>query len=184
MINLRKFDIEYTIATLFGLLGFVLSFIIGLLAGNDVGVVMARAILFAFVFSIISYISMFTVKKYIPEIYEIINSKKSSEQNEDLAISPEEVMDSSVSLEEGADTSIPPEESAPIPKQTKKDVSEEELTTIDTSDMKISDSHLDISQETRGIDGQVTVSKGKKNIKYEPKLMAKAVRSMMKRDER
>lgn len=78
------------ILTVFGIFGFVLSFITGLIGGVSFGVIFLRALLFAVLFDGISLLIMFLIDTFIPELVTM-----------DLASDDSEIPEAEENLSEG-----------------------------------------------------------------------------------
>ena len=178
MLNIKEIDIEYKSGVLFGTIALILSFFTSLMAGNEIGLVVTRSMIFAFAFSILGYVNVYILKKYVPEIYELMNSIKSIKQSEDISLSPEQE-------EKGDELPIHNKVDSEPMEPKKSDLGdnydfEDKSTSIEESSVIHSDSYLDIGEVDKH--GE-QIRKEEKYIRYEPKIIAKAVRTMMKRDE-
>lgn len=177
MINFKSLDIEYITGLIFGVLGFVLSILIGFISGNNFVFIVVRSLIIAVIFSLIGYACLIIIKKFVPEIYHVftsINENQEIDINKDIS----DVAEHESSIEN-------------IPEASAADINSE-------SDLKIPDMDLenqfntlekDKSEESQvNADGRdsAVISKNissEKNIRYEPKIAAQAIRTMMKRDE-
>ncbi len=79
MINLKNINKEYLISAGFGFFGLILSLLAGIFSGNKLFIIFFRAITTAILFSILGFICLFIIKKFVPEIYQIINSINNNE---------------------------------------------------------------------------------------------------------
>jgi hypothetical protein len=180
MISLNKINLEYKSTALFGFTALLLSFIIGLIAGVRWNVVLLRSFLLAIVFAFIGFGICFILRKYVPEIYELISS---------LAALP--------GVREEGETAIPAgREPAPVEsgETGELDIGEEGVRTEApvTADFKELDKEgLSHFSTMPGGAGSINTKSGKlgrhileseKLAKYEPKIMAQAVRTRMSKD--
>jgi hypothetical protein len=186
MKNLNDTNKEYLISAGIGLIGLVLSFFIGILSGNSVFTVILRAFITLVILSLIGYGCIFVIKKYVPEIYEAVNSLKINEnpeiniENPDVkAESKEENKDIEKTEKINPEESISelPDEAAAVSREDTK--LEREFTEIERQPDDYSSS---ISSDDIPHKKSEDFFKDRK-IKYEPKIAAQAIRTMMKRDE-
>ena len=177
MININEFDIGYKSAILFGLASLFFSFLIGVISGNEVSVIIVRSLLFMIGFSFLGFISVYIIKKYVPEFYDVLllNQSNSDVENRDIAL--EESSEDDKKADSLSD-SITMEENDVKPQNIEIPDIDDELTSFKGSAVKGAD--LDKSNS-----GKIPVdimTQFNEKIKYEPKIMAQAVRTMMKRD--
>ncbi|MBN2402535.1 MAG: hypothetical protein JXN64_09045 [Spirochaetes bacterium] len=181
MITLKNINIEYLAAMGFGLTGLVLSLFAGFFSGNSISVILFRAFITAIILSIVGFICLFIIKKFVPEIYQIINSIFN---NESADINVDSSNEKSYEKAEGDNLGNMSSDTAEFSEinenlaanRTDTDL-ESQFNTIDKID---SSSSLNADMTP----GAVSHSGFKDNkIKYEPKIAAQAIRTMMKRDE-
>jgi len=174
------FDVKFS--AVMGFIAMILSFFTGIIAGNSPGQVLLRTAVLTIVFLAIGYLAMFIIRRYVPEIYEYLSSSlpgnrdRMSGDLKDIPGSisletPGEEIEGSAAANEGSGTGI---------KKPEK-LDEEEL----------SGGFVPFKDNT--FDTYSTVKPGKadlgkhlleeKRIKYEPKIMAEAIRTMMSRDK-
>lgn len=171
MIDIKKISIEYKIAAVFGAVSFVISFLTGILAGNPAGAVIAKSLILTVVFTGIGYVSIFVLKRYVPEVYDIFSSGVLNQDD-----------DGSVDI---------PDEGAEVVTEPEAGVAGENLDITDKSDEMPEPEKLnrdDKETELHDISNEhVTTEEAKekeKIFKYEPEIAAQAIRTMMKRDEK
>jgi hypothetical protein len=179
MISIDKITIEYKSTALFGITALLLSFIIGIIAGVTWNIVILRSFVLAVVFAAIGYGTCLIFKRFVPELYQILASttlaSNGQGSHEDATAVPdhEAAQDASIGVDE-LDMSRA-EEHAGAPAETFKELDKEDLDRYSSS----------------GGAGGVNTGAGKlgkhilekeKLAKYEPKIMAQAVRTMMSRD--
>ncbi len=173
MFKISEINIDYKISALFGFCALILSFLISVFAGNSILFTLLRTIIFTAIFSAIGYASLFIIKKYVPEVYEIFTSGYTmmNKDNNDSVNIESETSDLKEEEIDYADNGAAEEEV----------VIDKESETLSDIDIKDSDTNLqDIEPGNNKLDFS---EKKKDNFKYEPKIAAQAVRTMMNRDE-
>ncbi|MDY6934239.1 MAG: hypothetical protein SVZ03_08460 [Spirochaetota bacterium] len=171
MISLKELNIEYIFGVLFGVIGLVLSFLIGLFAGNAIGTVFFRSIIFTITFCIIGYVNLIIVKKYVPEIYEALNIMKSSKENENIDF-PSGSEDKGMTDEFLQEVDASSQDAETL-------IADDEALSLKEPTVTPTETFLDLGG--KGESAQADMND--KNIRYEPKIMAQAIRTMMKRDD-
>ena len=162
MVKIKELNIEYISSALLAVIALFLSFSIGFLSGNSYSVVFYRVVAFVIVFGILGYVNMYIIKRYVPEVYEKLNSLKSIENDE--------VPD--LSLEQGGDSggqSLDEIDSLP------DDPRNSDLAGAEKTDESL---NLDDSEPSSNVE-----QKKDERVRFEPKIMAQAVRSMMNKNE-
>jgi hypothetical protein len=173
MLKLEGLGIETKAGLLFGVTGFVLSFITGFVSGVSFSVVIIRSVITVLVFSGIGFAVLMILKKFVPEMYEILASSGNSEEAavHEPDLNRSERYSDNNGLSESLDDETPSSEFREM-----DDQSYERLTSV----------------EDQGLNSELNVSEGKmgKHIimqdefnGYEPKLIADAVRTMMSKDK-
>ncbi len=177
MINIGEINIEYKITILFGLGAMVLSFLIGLLAGNAILLVILRTLIFTCAFSAIGFAGLYVIKKYVPEMYEIFDSNYTG-QGKSYSSVEENNEDVDMNMQE--ESALESKDEIDDTKNETDDMNEGPVTT-ERVDISESDIHLkEIENENNRLDFSGNT---KQNLKYEPKIAAQAIRTMMKRDD-
>ena len=166
---LESFKLEYKSSAIFGVFAFIVTLIAGISGGLDVSVIIIRILLAIPFFAAIGYGVIYVLKIYVPEIYELLNSiigMRSEGEPEEMEVEsrPEGEMPES----------LPGEPAAEFRETRETDY--EHIESPMTSDM---DASLNPSQGKLGKHIVVNEKFGK----YEPKIMAQAVRTMMRKDE-
>ncbi len=173
MYKISEINIDIKITALFGFCALILSFLISMFAGNSILLTLLRTLIFTVIFSAIGYASLFVLKKYVPEVYEIFSSDYTamSKESNDSVNMESETSDLKEEDIDYSDNGVPEE----------KVVMDNESETLSDIDIKDSDATLqEIEPENNKLDFS---EKKKDNFKYEPKIAAQAVRTMMNRDE-
>jgi len=173
MLKFKGLGIETKTGLLFGVTGFILSFITGFISGISFSVVIIRSAVTILVFTGIGFAVLMVLKKYVPEIYEVLSGSGDSdeavvyEQNESVS----DVYSDDTGLSETMENSTVTPEFKELDNQSYERLS---------------------SVEDQGLNSELNVSEGKmgKHIimedqfnGYEPKLIADAVRTMMSKDK-
>lgn len=180
MIRVKQLSLDVKAAVLFGIGALLLSTIIGFIAGVRWGVVLLRAAIMTAVFAGIGFGICLILKRFVPELYEALVSATS------FGAGPVPGGDLDGMPGESADDEVPGEldrvEEAPRGTDEAPAVSGE-FHELDREGLAAYS-----SQTARG---SVDTGKGKlgkhileqeKLAKYEPKVMAQAVRTMMNRE--
>ena len=186
MINLKNINKEYLISAGFGFFGLILSLLAGIFSGNKLFIIFIRAITTAILFSILGYICLFIIKKFVPEIYQIINSINNNEGSDVNVETSSDIIDEQVKNDniENKDLIDLDAGGSSIPGETLAVNREDAKLEREFNDVgkKPDDySSIDEDEKISGLNSY-DVFKDKK-IKYEPKIAAQAIRTMMKRDE-
>lgn len=170
MINLKDIDIEYISSAIFGLTGLILSLFIGFISGNAISLVIIRALIITIIFSILGFACILIIKKYVPEIYKIFTSINN---NEEVEIKPENLEEDIKDKKPIIDSSV--SEEINLHEDKRDEELENEFNTFDNQ------SEEDSYASKRVVDSKNIFNE--KKIKYEPKIAAQAIRTMLKRDE-
>lgn len=177
--KMSKIPLEGKVSIIFGILAFFVSLFFGIMVGNRIGILLGRVLFFTVIYSAIGYGSLLIIKRLVPEVYEILNqsfefSKKDISQEEYVSVKPDE-------------TSTVQEESA-----TRDEEYTGQTSVSGTSDTSYSEvftpleakdfTNLSTKDSKPKKMGKHIVLDDKK-IQYEPKIMAEAIRTMLKRDK-
>lgn len=187
MISLDKINIEYKSTALFGLTALFLSFIVGFLAGVRWNIVILRSIVLMAVFGAIGFGICVILKKFVPEVYGVLTSLPPTGTEETADNEPDidapATVDTAYAGEDeklGSDDKL---SSAPSPDVKEgprtdefRELEKEGLTQYSTASGAGSGVHT-----PSGKLGKHILEK-EKLAKYEPKIMAQAVRTMMGKD--
>ncbi len=178
MIDVKNLQIELKIGAILGITALVLSILAGVIAGIEVGVVIIRAFVALILFTGLGYGAVTVLKKLVPEIGEI--------QGEEIKVAESEIQLDEIDADAEADAEPAPE---PAGEQFS------ELNTDEIPRVQPDGGGIEPAPDVLGgteTGNAVNPSAGKlgKHIianedlfKYEPKLMAEAVRTMMSKDE-
>ena len=170
MVSIKNIQWEFRLALIFGISAFVLSPIVGFITGNPVLVVLIRAVIFSIVFALIGYGSIFVIKKFVPEFYDAVFSDTGNSRDAvDSEITDEGISEfSSDSVEE--------------PENSEEGFEEGDSGEMENPDsgLSLSDTDTRPSRSGRKMGRHLLEEKG---MKFEPKLMAEAIRTMMAKDD-
>ncbi len=173
MLKLEGLGIEIKSGLFFAVAGFVFSFITGFVAGISFSVVILRSLVTALIFSFLGYAAVIVLRKYVPEMYEMLSVQEASNQDEVVAQKGE----SEDSFVRGGETFEPVEESGDSSGFTGlDDQSYERLTSVQNQDLN---NELNVAE---GKMGNHIIMQDQFSG-YEPKLIADAVRTMMSKDK-
>jgi len=191
IMNVRDIQIEYKISMVFASAALLLSLFSGIIAGIDSTVVIVRAVLSAVTFAGLGFAVMYVFKKFVPEFGEIFRGFGSREEQDAIDVETPELQndayDAAVSGEgSGAETNVGSEGFS--------EFNEGDFPHLKsgTGETGLEDSLSAPGGGDEFVGSKVNPSKGKmgKHIiadenlfKYEPKIMAEAVRTMMRKGE-
>jgi hypothetical protein len=178
MINYKNIGVEYLSGALFGLFALVLSLVIGFIAGNKISLIFFRTFLNTLIFSVIGTGCVFVVKKFVPEMYQVISLSNDDENIEintnDLAVKPDNNNRENI-------TANPEMVSTSVNEQGNREDTELENEFNSLDKPSSGNSSFDIKEnDTDNISHDI---KKDKSNRYEPKIAAQAIRTMMKKDE-
>ncbi|HPB82209.1 MAG TPA: hypothetical protein PK200_09250 [Spirochaetota bacterium] len=173
LFSFRELGLELKTALVFGTLSLILSLVIGIAAGNNFGNALVTSLVLMLVFTGIGYGIILVLRNFVPELLEVFNVRPDVDHTGDAINlntdqSPEvDGQDSYGEGLEGEDSGVPGDRAGdkdfePLDRNEMKQYS----TGRETSDTKIG-KHIVVDQ---------------KKIKYEPKIVAEAIRTMMRRD--
>jgi hypothetical protein len=178
MFNLKNLSLEYKITALFAIVALIVSLLTGLIMGIRWYTVLLRSAVIAVVFTGMGYGACAVVKRYVPEIYDLLASLVSraipdAGDSTAAGTSPHEAEDKGGADAAGEDRNRPDMKQEPEFKELDNDT-------------------MDHYTTSPGGSGGVNTARGKlgkhvlqteKLAKYEPKVIAKAIRTMMKKDD-
>ncbi|HRZ27158.1 MAG TPA: hypothetical protein P5295_10150 [Spirochaetota bacterium] len=191
---LKNIGIDLKLTAVFGVTALVLSLLTGIVSGISGSVVAVRSILMAIVFSVLGYAAVFVVKRFVPEFYEMIADRaeglavdvapeNKSEDAGTPSVEEEDNPDAAMYDEAGAapgpearpkksgaqDEGFAEFKEADFPRMASGSTGDTALNaTLQSSDAKKYGKHILVKDEF---------------VRYEPKLMADAVRTMLRKDE-
>jgi hypothetical protein len=180
MISLKSLKWEYKISSIFSVFALITSFLIGMITGNGIAVVLIRAILLSTLFAGIGFGIVYVIRKFVPELFEVIESK-GAETSESAVVEEENIAPGDVLAEAHGEESI----------ENKANTEEEAgaAAQLDFEPMgrstipQYETSHLDSAESGEGRGSNLGRHFfEKEGIKYEPKLVADAIRTMMQKD--
>lgn len=169
MYVLDKIKLEYRSSAIFAVIAFIITILAGIIGGIDFSVIVIRILIAIPFFAALGYGVIYVIKTYVPELYELLTSLRTERREGE----PEEM---EVEDRSGRGISEPVAGEAPEEFTETRESDYEHIETPVTSEM---DASLNPSQGKLGKHIVVNEKFGK----YEPKLMAQAVRTMMRKDE-
>ena len=182
--NIKEINTEYKATVLFAAIALVVTFLAGILGGVSITVVIIRMIIAGLVFAGIGFAAAFVVKKYVPELMDITSVMEPSETPDVLADEGEAPVTGEYEQAAYAEGGMEPSAGS----EGFTEFTGEEFPRVSSKQ----EQGLDDSLDNPTGNGRVDTSRGKmgkhiiadeKTFQYEPKLMAQAVRTMMKKDE-
>ncbi len=165
LVNISGAGLEVKSAAAFGIIALTLSFILGLLAGNGFGFVLLRSLILCLVFAGIGFGAIVVLRRFVPEFIEVIEgSIVSNPESEDVDVGE----------------TAPPSSESELPAEEGEEPSgEKQFQPLGKDDfMRVSVG----PSVGEGKLGKHFVDE-KKTVKYEPKIIADAIRTMIRRDE-
>jgi hypothetical protein len=183
MVNLGHIQLEYKVSALFGFSAFVLSLLTGIIMGINWNTAVLRSVILLATFAGIGFGICAVLKKYVPEVYEFLVSIAVPAKAEVGESGTDERVEQTIAEPNNEDTaSTQTAEGVPEATQPKTESSFNEL------DKEMLTQYSSSTGRTGGINtaaGKLGkhVLKTEKLAKYEPKIMAQAVRTMMSKDQ-
>jgi len=170
--TLKNIGIEAKTSAFFAVLALFFSVLIGTINGINAGAVILRSVILTVLFAGLGFAITAVLKKYVPEFYALLTEPASTgPESERADAAGGEVPPEGFSEASGAeDTAVPAEDSGKDPG------------IIPVSDDDFNKMLGEGGAESKRKLGKHIIS-NEKIISYEPKIMAQAVRTMMKRDE-
>ncbi len=183
MMQMSELSLEFKSSALFGALAFLLSLTIGLFAGNSVGQIAFRTFLLTAVFTAIGYGAIYVLRRFVPEVFELLGSQSAPAGEEEGAELPELGKDSGEETPgEAAAESAGEDEAAPAAEGKTAEPIDEAAMSEGFTPFKQGDfATYATAQPEKGKMGKHILEA--KKMKFEPKIMAEAVRTMMSRDK-
>jgi len=182
MVDIKNIDIKYKSGVIFGIISLVLSLLTGILSGVGIGIVFLRALIMAPIFPALGFGIIWIIQKYIPEFNGVFSSADSGNIDTDI---DDTGMDSASDLSDGMPESV--EGASDTEGGGFSEMPDDEYPRVSSD----TTAEIESSFDSSGMN-DVGSSSGKKlgkhiiadenSFKYEPKLMAEAVRTMMSKD--
>jgi hypothetical protein len=176
----RELGFEYIFSAILGLTALLASSVMGAAAGVGLGHVAVRSLISTIVFFATGYAAVFVVKKYVPEMYEYLNSSLRIGARRDRDNAGE-------NYNAGNGDAVSGEPGAPEEGIETGSISDEGLTPNEADGtggfVPLKDSSLPrytTAKPEKGNLGKHLFEQRK--MRYEPKIMAEAIRTMMSRD--
>lgn len=183
MTGLKSIGFDYKFSGILGILAFVISLLAGLIGGVDATAIFFRLLFIVPVFLGLGFGIMQVLKRFVPEAYALLNGSSGDEES---GIPVEKEVNSRV--EKDLDAAKPREEAgATADKDDVPSVDGAGFSEIDTAGLPRYDSKKDDSlgvtpEATKGKLG-THILKKEEIAHYEPKIMAEAVRTMLRRED-
>jgi predicted lipid-binding transport protein (Tim44 family) len=184
MLDLKKIKFEYRTSAVLGFSAFVLSLLTGIIMGFSWNTIVLRSFVLMAVFAGMGLGISITLKTYVPEVYELFTSRAAPNKTIAGAAAGEGGRpERTVSEQKAEENQIAAaEEIASEPAPPKAEPSFNELDKDMLSQYSSAPGRSDAINTAEGKLGK-HVLKTEKLAKYEPKVMAQAVRTMMSKDQ-
>jgi len=174
LFSFREMGLELKTAVLFGMISLVLSLVIGIASGNNFGNALITSMILMLVFSGLGYGVIFVLRNFVPEFLEVFNSSSGVDHTGDtIDLNNEQVSDDTVP--EGVGDTLDTDDSG-LPGGKAGDTVDFEP--LETKEMKRYSTGSEKQDSKLG--KHIVVDQ--KKVKYEPKIVAEAIRTMMRRD--
>jgi hypothetical protein len=178
MFDIKGLGLEYKITAFFGAGGLIVSLLTGFIMGVQGGTVLLRSAVIAVVFAGMGYGACVVVKRYVPEVYDLFASLT-------LKAVPDAERSSAAETgpREGEDREKVDSMEEDLPRAAAKQ--EPEFKDLDGETLEHYTTSPGGSGGTNAARGKLGkhVLQTEKLAKYEPKVMAKAIRTMLKKDD-
>jgi len=176
--QIKYLGIELKVTFLFGVTSLILSLLGGLLAGNGFGNALVTSLTMMLVFSALGYAIVFVLKRFVPEVFETLQSAQTVEEIPAAGGRFERnIGDAGEDMRE-----MQPEAASEETEFAGMDVPKRsggiDFEPMDRAELKQFNSRAYVGEGRMG--KHIVVDE--KKIKYEPKVVAEAIRTMMKRD--
>lgn len=169
MEQFKDIDLKFQCGALFGILAIVISIIAGFVAGNTVGQVLIRTLIFTGLFIALGIVVVYVLERFVPEVLERFQVEGADAEAEArMTAEMSEAETNTSSLDETVpDVDVVAEDEDAVPLAESFPAAEMDEYSDVRSDGKLGRHFI----------------KDEKTIKYEPRIMAEAIRTMLKRDE-
>ncbi len=177
MMDMSDIQLEYRSGALFGAVALIISLFAGIITGNGAGQVIGRSLVLMIVFAALGYIAIYVIRKYVPEVFELLSAMSSRRMgDEGLKELPDEDRPTPAA-DTASDAAEPdsvagaqePAGGAPAQPDAFVPLQEGDFTAYSSA------------KPEQGKLGKHFFEQ--KNIRYEPKIMAEAIRTMIARDK-
>jgi hypothetical protein len=181
MISIRSISLGYKASAIFAVLALVLSLVTGFAAGIMWDVVLVRSVILMALFAGIGFGISIIIQKFVPEVYQFLSSLAGAGQATDSGEPEVDLSGMGAEPAAGGEASLP-EENIEAGGQAAVTLPEE-FTELEKEGLAhYSTSSGGTSVNTRSGKLGKHVLEKEKMAKYEPKIMAQAVRTMMSKE--
>lgn len=163
--QIKSLDIKLRVGIIFGLCSLIISIVLGLISGNAVATILFRSVILTIVFIFLGYALILVLEKFVPEFNTVLN-REAGEPGVDPGSDDVEEYDSAETGE--AESGI-------------SDTAAGEAENYESMEGADSPGFGSSGAAATEIGKHFIV--GENKIKYEPKIMADAVRTMLKKDD-
>jgi len=180
MISVKNISLELKFSIIMGAAGLFFSFITALASGVPIGVTIIRVIVITIVFLGLGFLIIQIFKRFIPELYEVL-SGFGSDYEPDIAMDEQGKDDGTIEEGSAEKTEKYNDVSGAIDEEA-EGTSSSECSEIREDELPHIKSGGDGDAFSSGKMGKHILKNGQ-FVEYEPKILAEAVRTMIKRDE-
>ena len=177
LFSFRELGLEIKTAVIFGTISLVLSLVIGIASGNNFGNALITSMILMLVFSGLGYGIILVLNNFVPEFLEVFR-KFNEPSNVDHTGDTIDINNEKVSetAEQDGFGEISEGEGSGSPRSEAGDPVDFEP--LETKDMK----RYNTGSEKQDAKLGKHIVVDQKKVKYEPKIVAEAIRTMMRRD--
>jgi len=182
----KELELKYKSSVIFGAAGLFLSVFTGLISGNSFSQLFIKSMIMSVSFLILGYGIIFIIQKFVPEMYEMLNSINSSVEIEGgvevvkESAAEENTVAADITQKDTGNEEIGDEEAAGVSEPAAGE-------SVDKPDfVPVSEENITELTSNSGASGEKMgkhIIEEEKMAKYEPQIMAEAIRTMLKRDE-
>jgi hypothetical protein len=200
----KRFPKEIKLAVYSFIIGFFISFLIGAISGNPLGIISLRAFVSAVLFGGLMYSGFYLLRRYIPELEIVTVKQKAGDQKASEDVNSETVehieenaktVSHHIRVEETDEIKSGEEgereigfDSAQVSPEREEETAEEALPSLDRlfeDEEIVPDSEIEqeVTKKDKRIIGDY-INLGDVRIPNEPEVLAKAIKKVMSQDER
>jgi len=188
MITLGSLKAELKVGIFFSFFSFIFVLFLGVVTGIGFLTILFRIILFVPLFFVIGFGVIMIFRKYVPELFDVIDlSKKENDEYVDIDESDNysESSNEENSTEESNNSTDDTNSSDSVEDSSFQETKEEDYPKLESNESNKSDIDSMLDTENGNLGKHVVVNQKSEEEfeKYEPSVIAQAVRTMMVKDE-
>jgi hypothetical protein len=183
MVSIDSLKIEYKAGAVLGGTALILSSIVGMAAGNTVLYTFGRALFLGIVFAFLGTGLTLLLRKYVPELFEAFREGSFGDTAVPADGTPKEepsTFSAGVSSFDASSPVTSTDVSSPDSSGGENTSEFVPLGDFAAGQKQYGDEHLDTAKGSRSTGKHLLEEKG---MKYEPKIIAEAIRTMMSKDQ-